>query len=48
MITIKRVCGSVEVVKPGDLPTQAAEVKEVKTVTQVAETKKKGRKKKDV
>lgn len=46
MITIKRICGTVEVVKPGDLPTQTAEVKEVKAI-EPKETKKKGRKKKD-
>ena len=46
MITIKRICGTVEVVKPGDLPVQTAEVKEVKAI-EPTKTKKKGGKKKD-
>lgn len=46
MITIKRVCGVVEVVKPTDLPARQAEVVKTTPIEEKPKSKK-GRKKKD-
>lgn len=46
MITIKRVCGVVEVKKPTDLPAQESKVVKTTPVEEKPKSKK-GRKKKD-
>ena len=46
MITIKRVCGVVEVKKPTDLPVQESKIVEATPIEEKPKSKK-GRKKKD-